>query len=143
MKTKQMKTIGRLIEMKRRAAESAELAHAAAHARSAAADRARSDAERAWLAAVDANDHIGVVFDLEFRDLQIRGLRRALEQAEHQYAVARAAEARARGTMTEARIELRRFETWLEKTTREHDAELRQRERIAEDEVAARSRRAG
>ncbi|MBN9165282.1 MAG: hypothetical protein J0I07_30240, partial [Myxococcales bacterium] len=79
----------------------------------------------------------------EFRDLQIRGLRRAIEQAEHQYAVARAAEAVARETMTEARIELRRFETWLEKTTREHDAELRQRERIAEDEVAARSQRAG
>ena len=142
MKTKQMKTIGRLVEMKRRAAESAELANAAAHAGSVAAVRARIDAERAWLAAVDANEHIGVVFDLEFRDLQTRGLRRALEQAEHQYAGARAAEAVARETMTEARIELRRFETWLEKTTREHDAELRQRERVAEDEVAARSRRA-
>ncbi len=142
MKTKQMKTIGRLIEMKRRAADSAELAHAAAHARSVAADRARSAAERAWLAAVDANEHIGLVFHLELRDLQIRGLRRALEQAEHRYAVALAAEAAARETMTEARIELRRFETWLEKTTRELDAQLRQRERIAEDEVAARSPRA-
>ena len=97
----------------------------------------------AWLAALDANDHIGLVFDLEYRDMQIRRLRRAVDQAEHQHAAARAAEAAARETMTEARIELRRFETWLEKTTRERDAELRQQERIAEDEVAARKRQAG
>lgn len=143
MKTGQMKTIGRLIEMKRKSAEQAEMAHAAAHAGAVAADRARIDADRRWLAALDAADHIGFVGDLEYRDMQIRALRRAVDQAEQHFRLARAQEAEARERMTDARIELRRFETWLERTEQEQRTERIRIERIAEDEVAARKQRAG
>ena len=143
MKTGQLKTIGRLIEMKRKNAEQAELAHAAAHAGAVAADRARIDADRRWLAALDAADHIGFVGDLEYRDMQIRALRRGVDHAEQQFRLARAREAETREQMTDARIELRRFETWLERTEQEQRAERVRIERIAEDEVAARKQRAG
>ncbi|MBX3196762.1 MAG: hypothetical protein KF894_01295 [Labilithrix sp.] len=143
MKTKQMKTIGRLVDMKRRASDAAEMAHSAAHARTLAAEQARILADRTWLAALDAADHIGMVSDLEDRDAQIRGLRRAVDQAELRHVIARSEEAAAREAMTEARVELRRFERWLEKAVAEGQAEQRQRERVAEDEVAARKLRAG
>ncbi|MBX3258163.1 MAG: hypothetical protein KIS78_10225 [Labilithrix sp.] len=143
MKTKQMKTMGRLIDVKRRAVDAAEAAHAAAHARTRAAEQARIHADRTWLAALDAADHIGLVADLEDRDAQIRALRRAVDQAEQRHALARSEELAAREAMTEARVELRRFERWLEKAVAEGQAEQRQRERVAEDEVAARKLRAG
>ncbi|MBX3209358.1 MAG: hypothetical protein KF764_30275 [Labilithrix sp.] len=143
MKTRQMKTIGRLVDMKKRAADAAEMAHAAAHAVTVAAEQARIEADRTWLAALDAADHIGLAADLEYRDMQIRALRRAVDQAEQRHALARSAEFAARQAMTDARVELRRFERWLEKAVADGQAEQRQRERVAEDEVAARKLRVG
>lgn len=142
MKTKQMKTMGRLLEMKRRNVERAEMAHAAAHAATAAAEAARITADRRWLAALDAAEHIGFIGDLEYRDMQVRSLRRAVDQAEQSFRLARANEAEARERMTDARIDLRRFEMWLERAEEEHRAETRRVERVAEDEVAARKQRA-
>jgi hypothetical protein len=143
MKTRQMKTIGRLIEMKRRAAEVAEMAHASAHAKTVAAENARLEADRRLQAGLDAVDDIGLASDLEDRDMKIRGLRRSVEQTERQFVIARAEESGAREAMTDARVELRRFETWLEKTEAERAAELQRVARIADDEVAARKLRAG
>jgi hypothetical protein len=143
MKTRQMKTIGRLIEMKRRSVEAAEMAHAAAHAKSLSMERARIEADCAWLTALDAADHVGLVADLEYRDMEIRRLRRAVDAAEQQYAFARMEESACLKVMTEARLELRRFETWLENAAEAQKAEERRVERIAEDEVAARKKRAG
>ena len=113
--TKQMKTIGRLVAMKRRNVDQAESAHAAAHAATATADRTRIDADRRWLAALDAFDDIDAGPDeLAFADNHIRGLRRAVDEAEQRFMMARAREAEARERMTDARMELRRFETWTE-----------------------------
>jgi len=142
MKTKQMKTMGRLIEMKRRNVEATEMAHAAAHAVTVAAESARIEADRRWLAALDAADHIGFIGDLEYRDVQIRSLRRAVDLAEQHFRLARANEAEARERMTDARIELRRFEMWLERAEQEQQAEQTRLERVAEDEVAAGKQRA-
>ncbi len=143
MKTGKMKTIGRLIEMRRKNVEQAEMAHAAAHATAVAAERARIEADRRWLAALDAADHIGLVADLEYRDMQLRALRRGVDQAEQQFKLAGAREAERRERMTDARVELRRFETWLERSEQEQRTERLRIERIAEDEVAARKQRAG
>lgn len=143
MNRQKTKTIGRLIEMKRRSADQAELAYAAAHAEAASADRARIEADRRWLAALDAADHVGFIGDLEYKDMQIRALRSAVDQAERQFSLARSREVQSRDVMTSARIELRRFETWLERTEEEQRAELLRLQRVAEDEVAARKQRAG
>ena len=56
--------------------------------------------------------------------------------------VARTHEARTREIMVEARIELRRFEVWLEKAAETQAIEIRRIGRIAEDEVATRKRSA-
>lgn len=143
MNTRQMKTIGRLVEMKRRNAEKAELAHAVAHTKTVEAERARIEADRRWLAALDAAEDIGDAVDLEYRDMHIRALRRAIDHAEREYTLARVAEAASREAMTDARIELRRFETWIERSQEEQNAEARRVARIAEDEVAARKLRVG
>lgn len=143
MNARQMKTISRLVEMKRRNAEKAELAHAVAHAKTVDAERVRIEADRRWLAALDAAEDIGDAVDLEYRDMYIRALRRAIDHAEREYTFARAAEAESRQAMTDARIELRRFETWIERSQEEQNAEARRVARIAEDEVAARKLRAG
>lgn len=142
MKTKQMKTIGRLIEMKRRAVEVAEMAHASAHAVTVAAETARNDANERWLAAIDASSDIGLASDLEDLDRHIRGLRRTFDRLEHELAVAHVKERGTREKMTDARIELRRFETWLERAEAERMAEVQRVARIADDEVAARKQRA-
>ena len=143
MMTKQMKTIGRLIEMKRRNVERAELAHAAAHAKTKAAEQAWNERQQRWHAAVDAIHDIGDALDLEYRDADLRALRRAIDVAEHEHAVARAEEAASRDAMTSARIEHRRFETWMERSVEAQKEETRRLARLADDDVAARKQRAG
>ncbi len=113
MKTRAASTVESLIERKRRKVERAEEAHAAAHAKTRAAERARIDADRRWLAALDAAEDIGAVMDLDDRALHVRALRRAVDVAEQHYAVARMHESALRQVMTDARVELRRFEAWV------------------------------
>lgn len=143
MTARHAKSIGRLVEMKRRKSDAAEAAHAAARSAMEATAQTKSEAERRWLAALDAHDHIGNVADLEIRDVLVRSLRRAVDEADRRLRVASAHEATARAAMTDARVELRRFETWLERQAEAAANEGRRVERIAEDEVAARGRRAG
>ena len=139
------KKIARLVQIKQRTVDAAEAAHAAAHAVSNEADAARAAADRKWLAAVESAQAIGVVgtiYDLDERDQQIRFLRRAIDAAEKAYLLARSKEAAARDVMTEARVELRRFESWLEKATELAKEERKRVERGAEDEMASRKRAA-
>lgn len=135
------KKISRIVQIKQRTVDAAEAAHAAAHHASIQADAERAAADRKWLAAVHASQAVGVVGtidDLADQDAQIRFLRRKIDEAEHTYLIARTNEAVAREAMTEARIELRRFETWLEKATAAAQEERKRIERGAEDEVAQR-----
>lgn len=137
---KQQKTITRLLEIKRKTCDAVEAAHAKAHNEAAAAEQDRVRADTAWLTALDRNETIGTVADLEARDQHVRGLRRKVDEAERVFYLARMKETHAREAMTDARIELRRFETWLEKTQAEQQEEARRVERIAEDENASRKR---
>jgi len=138
------KTIARIIETKRRESEAAEAAYAVAHAALLKAEEQRKNAEAAWAKAIDGGAHGSAVAlsvaDLEDHDRHVRSLRRVVETCERNAQGARAHEAKMRGVMTEARIELRRFEKWLERTTHAHAIEARRVERIAEDEVASRRR---
>ena len=140
---KQQKTITRLLEIKRRASEAAETVHALAHEEATKAENERVRADTAWLTALDRNETIGTVSDLEERDAHVRTLRSKVDEAERLFYVARMRETQAREAMTDARVELRRFEMWLERTQAEQAAEARRVERIAEDEVASRKRSTG
>lgn len=141
--SRQTKTITRLVEIKRRNAELAEAKYAAARSDVMSAERASMLLENAWRAAIDANEAIGSTADLERRDLHIRALRRAVDEGERTCCLKRARERETHAAMIEASIELRRFETWLEREAREQSLEARRIERIAEDEVASRKRSAG
>jgi flagellar export protein FliJ len=144
MPTKQqMKTMGRLIDMKARSAELAELAYAEACARTKDAEAALDRAESAWNEALDEFPAVSCVTDLEDRDLRIQGLRRGVDFASLRVSESKTNEEAARAAMTAARIDLRRFETWRDRVTAAQQAEVRRVERIAEDEVAARKQRAG
>ncbi len=143
MPTKQqLKTMGRLIDMKAKNAELAELAYAEACARTKDAESTLTRAEEAWNTALDEFPDVSSVTDLEDRDFRIQALRRGVDFASMRVNDARANEEAARTAMTAARIDLRRFETWRERVTAAHQAEVRRVERIAEDEVAARKQRA-
>jgi hypothetical protein len=143
MPTKQqMKTMGRLIEMKERSAELAELAYAEACSRTKEAEAALDRADRAWNDALDEFPVVSSVTDLEDHDLRIQGLRRGVEIASILVRETKTNEEAARAAMTAARIDLRRFETWRDRVIAAQKAEVRRVERIAEDEVAARKQRA-
>jgi flagellar biosynthesis chaperone FliJ len=141
MRKNAVKAITKLVDVKQRAVERAERDYAAAHAAAAAAQERAAQAWRAWNAAMDEPlDEVATAADLADRDLRIRALRRASEAAERDFAAAQARETSARETMVAARIEQRRFETWLERASRACADERRRAERIVEDEVAARAR---
>jgi len=137
------KKIERLVEIKRKAVQVAEAAYAAASMASVRADAERADADRRWLAAMEAEARVGVlgiVYDLEERDQHMRFLRRAIDEAERRYMAARMQETLYREALTDAKTELRRFETWLERAQTTARSETMRRERVAEDELAARKR---
>lgn len=137
------KTIIRLVEIKRRTADASEAKHVAAHAMARAAEQSWMHAHQEWLAAIDAKTAIGNAADLEDRDVQIQGLRRRVEESERRFCVARLAETQAREEMTDARVELRRFETWLEREQATEAIEVRRLERRGEDDLALRKRSVG
>jgi hypothetical protein len=83
--------IYRLIDRKRRAADAAETAHAAAH-------------------------HATMTAEQRLQHAVARSNATAIRDAEQELLVARNDEAMKREVMTEARIELRRYETWLANT---------------------------
>jgi hypothetical protein len=91
--------IYRLIDIKRRAAEAAETAHVAAHHATLTAEHTLQHAVTRWKE----------VADLAHRDW----LRKIVADAEQELFVARSDEAMKRELMSEARIELRRYEAWL------------------------------
>lgn len=132
------KGIARLVDIKRRACEAAEVELAAAVAAVTAAERERIEADMRWLASVEAYDHVGLMSDLETRDFHLRCLRRAVDEAEQRLILARSYEATARQAMTEARVEVKRFETWNERVATGRAEEAKRLARIADDEVAAR-----
>jgi hypothetical protein len=143
MATKKAKTIAKLVDLKRKSVETREAAHALAAAATEAAEQARINADRAWLSALDLNDTVGTIADLADRDMYVRGLRRTVDVAEELFYTARTDQNEKLAAMTSARIDLRKYETWLERDAATQAEELRRVERVAEDEVAARNRRAG
>src|SRR5215207_5811827 len=140
---RQTKTIEKLVEMKKRSVEAQEASHAAASAAANAAEQARIRADRAWLSALDQDGDISSVADLVHRDQYVRSLRRGVDAAELRFFNARALENERLAAMTEARVDLKRYETWLEKDAAVRADERRRLERIAEDEVTSRKRRIG
>jgi hypothetical protein len=97
--------IYRLIDIKRRAAEAAETAHVAAHHATLTAEHTLQHAVTRWKEVADVRS----VADLEHRDWQ----RKIVADAAQELLVARNDEAMKRELMSEARIELRRYEAWL------------------------------
>jgi hypothetical protein len=114
MKRAQM--IYRLIDIKRRAADAAETAHVAAHHATVAAQKTLQHAVADWEELTEENSGVRSIADIEDRDCQSKWLRKIIGDAEQDLLVARNDEAMKREVMTEARIELRRYETWLENT---------------------------
>jgi flagellar biosynthesis chaperone FliJ len=142
-----MKTIKRLVDIKTRNAEAAEAAYATANAIAETAEKTRDQARERYFNVVDDKDdtkHIVIASsaDLEDRDRQIRFLRRLADDAENKLRACRAKEAEARNMMTEARMERRRYETWLEREVAAAATENRRVERLAEDDVASRKKAA-
>lgn len=140
---KQAKMINRLIEIKQRAADEAETAHASAHYATLAAEECLKNAVSGWKYFTEEKSEIRSIADLEHRDRQYKWLRKIIADAERDVASARNDEAAKREVMTEARIELRRYETWLENTKELHRLESARTQRLADDEVAARKGRMG
>lgn len=132
------KGIARLVDIKRRASEAAEAEYASAAEAVRVADRERIEADVRWLASLEAAEDISIIADLETRDFHVRCLRRAVDEAEQRVSMAKAYEVSAREAMTAARMELKRFETWLERVAAGRAEEARRVARIADDEVAAR-----
>lgn len=139
---KQTKMIHRLVDIKERASEAAETAHVVAHQASQAAEGRLREAIGAWTTFAQSTPEVTSVHDLEDRDRQYKWLRKQLEDAEKSVQIARAEESAKREKMTEARIELRRYETWLENTTELAKMEAKRVQALADDEVAARKRSA-
>jgi flagellar export protein FliJ len=135
--------IYRLIDIKQRAAEATETAHVAAHLATEEAETALRDAIAGWKAFAESPGVVTSAADLEDRDRQYKWLRTVIDRAEKSVRLARADEATKRERMTEARIELRRYETWLENTKALRKAEAARVQRLADDEVAARKALAG
>lgn len=134
--------IRRLIDIKQRAADAAETAHVAARAAVSAAEEVQRRALAGWKHFVESAVEVRSVADLEDRDRQYKWLRKVIDDAEKGVATAQADEAVKREVMTEARIELRRYETWLENTQQAARAEQARVQRLMDDEVAARKGRA-
>ncbi|MBX3228837.1 MAG: hypothetical protein KIT84_42100 [Labilithrix sp.] len=139
--SKQTKMIYRLVDIKQRAADAAETAHVAAHHATLEAEAALRRAIALWNAFIaTTSDDVATAADLQHRDLEHKWLRRSIEDHERAALVARTEEAAAREAMTTARIELRRYETWLENTQELARIEAKRVQRLADDEVAARKR---
>ena len=134
--------IRRLIDIKQRAADAAETAHVAARAAVTAAEETHAQAVAGWKHFVESAAEVRSIADLEDRDRQYKWLRKVIDDAEKRVAAAGADEAVKREAMTAARIELRRYETWLENTQVAARAEQARVQRLMDDEVAARKGRA-
>ena len=133
------KAVERIIDLKERAVERAETEHAAANAAAQRAVESEASIRAAFVSALDAHDDVGSAWDLEARDMRIRGLRRRVHLAEQTSTEARTKRAATERALAAARIELRAFETWLERIRSARAAEVRRLERAADDEVAARA----
>ncbi len=140
---KQPKMINRLIDIKQRAADAAENAHVVAHHTTRAAEERLQRAIAGWTSFVEEQSDVRTVADLEEQDRQYQWLRKVVTDAEKCAAVARNDEATKRELVTEARIELRRYETWLENTKELQRIEAVRTSRLADDEIAARKGRMG
>lgn len=137
------KKIARFVDVKQRQVDAAEAQYAMLRNATAAAEEAVVRAEGAWLEAASTGPEVATIDDLEMYDMHVRNLRRAVETAYVKVGSAKAAEQHAHQEMVAARTELRRFETWLDREKTAQTAEVRRRERLAEDAVAARKRSLG
>lgn len=139
----QNKMINRLVDIKQRAADAAETAHVAAHRATIEAEASLKRAIALWNAFVDSTtDDVQSVEDLAHKDREYKWLRRSIEDDERKLMLARTEEAKTRDAMTTARIELRRYETWLANTLERVRLEQRRVQVLADDEVCARKRSA-
>lgn len=134
------RSIVKLVQLKQRAAEMAESLYAAARVHTGEAEERRINADVTWLAALEVRPIVATVADLEERSMYIRVLRLAVDRAEQAVTTAKREEADAHDAMTAARVEVRRFERWLERRKAERHEEEQRKERLRDDEVAARAR---
>lgn len=143
MSKEQQKMIHRLVDIKQRAADAAEVRHVEAHNQTLLAEAAHKRQLALWNAFLcTTTEGVESADDLAHRDLEFKWLRKNLEEHEQAVMIARLAEAETREAMTSARIELRRYETWLENSREAQRLEAKRREAISDDEVAARKRSA-
>lgn len=142
--SKQTKMIHRLVDIKQRAVDKAETAHVEAHQRTLEAEAKVKRAISAWndfVSGGGAAQGVASIADLEDRDREYKWLRKSIDDCERDVMLARIDETQTRETMTSARIELRRYETWLENTLEVRALEAKRVQMLADDEVAARNRR--
>ncbi len=138
--TPRLKRIGRLIELRGRAADAARVALAQATAELTQRRAEARAAEAAWEAAMDA-DHPRSVGDLEDAHDAIQALRHALERARDEVRAAEISEDTHRHHVQEAEKDRKKLEVWRDAMHETLTADAARLEQRATDETAARIRK--
>ncbi len=138
--TPRLKRIGRLIELRGRAADAARVALAQAVAATAVRRAEERAAEAAWEAAMDA-EHPRSVGDLEDTHDAIQALRHMLERARDEVRAAEISETAHRHHVQEAEKDRKKLEVWRDAMHETLTADAARLERRATDETAARIRK--
>jgi len=135
-----LRAMTRLLEIKQRAAEAAEAEAALAQNALLLAQDDAEQAETAWTTAATALPVVATMSDLEDHVTTVRLLRRIADAAKMRVNAARIASVNAQTKIAEARREVCRYETWLDRQHAALAEEARRQERAREDEHAARKR---
>jgi len=135
------KRIDKLCGVKERAVEAAEGALAQARAATTVAELALAATEQAWQDAQARSAEARIMSDLDDVDARARTLRQAVQRAEVNVRTRKIEEERLLGAVSEARMELRRFEMWGERAEASARATTNRLARNAEDALAARNKR--
>lgn len=134
------KRIDKLTAVKERAVDVAERALVNARAGVSAAEQALTATEAAWADSQDKARHATSIDDLIVIDARGRTLRQAIQRAVALVASRKREEEQKLAAVNAARMELRRFEIWGERTDATAKAAANRVARAAEDALAARSR---
>ena len=133
--------IGRLVNVKQRAVDEAAAALVAAQAVTAAAEQLLESTQLAMAAALDRRTSARTMADLVDMDAYARSLQKAVQRAYASLRARQKDEGHLMVAVTEARMELRRFEMWGERASATQEAVAARLARVAEDDLAARKRR--
>ncbi len=136
-----LRAMSRLLEIKRRMADAAEAEYAKVQLAVIHAQREARSAEQTWHRLATEKLRVKTVADLEDHVMSVRLTRRIADAAAKEAAALEAKQTEALQKLTEAKREVARYETWLEREEAARAAEERRLERLREDEHASRKRK--